>query len=256
MSGDEFNTNDYKARRKLANEIMNLEKYPRGTIFYKFRCNPDNNFCLELDGEEIKLLIEHKKNRLEEIESQYSDTKMTAIEFFKKLREICNARCNELTCEGSCPFPWQFCDLDKQFYKMTDEDIQKIVENVKKFEIPHEESGSYIKEINRFYFEDRTPEETLEVKQNVENALSDATRRNAIFKELFSHFNSHHSNILKSYEKLSDEQLKEKLEKSIKIIGDYLSYGVKPIYYSSEELAIFCMMIDKKWDYLNELLKS
>lgn len=61
---------------------------------------------------------------------------MTAIEFFQKLREICNARCNELFCDGSYPFPWQFCNLDKQFYEMTDDDIQKIVENVRYFEIP------------------------------------------------------------------------------------------------------------------------
>lgn len=53
--------------KRLSNEIMKLQTYASGTVFYKFRYNENDNFCLELDKEEINLLIEHKKQRLKEI---------------------------------------------------------------------------------------------------------------------------------------------------------------------------------------------
>lgn len=52
---------------------------------------------------------------------------MTDIELLKAIRRICNNRCNSHKEKEKeyhrCPFPWRFCDLDKNFYEMTDEEL-------------------------------------------------------------------------------------------------------------------------------------
>ena len=63
---------------------------------------------------------------------------MKDIEFLKTIREICSNRCNsELDNEEkeypNCPFPWSFCDLDKNFYDMTDEELESICEKARDF---------------------------------------------------------------------------------------------------------------------------
>ena len=56
---------------------------------------------------------------------------MTDIEFLKTIKEICDNRCNsgfeyEKEEYPNCPFPWRFCDLDKNFYEMTDGELENI----------------------------------------------------------------------------------------------------------------------------------
>lgn len=61
---------------------------------------------------------------------------MTDIEFLKTIREICDKRCNvenENEDCGDCPFPLRFCDLDKNFYEMTDEELEKICEHAREY---------------------------------------------------------------------------------------------------------------------------
>lgn len=63
---------------------------------------------------------------------------MTDIEFLKTIREICSNRCNQQTEEiekeyPKCPFPWGFCALDKNFYDMTDEELEEICKTAKDF---------------------------------------------------------------------------------------------------------------------------
>lgn len=66
---------------------------------------------------------------------------MNDIKFLKTLRKICEKRCNvdfdelgkELTPEYEhCPFPWRFCDLDVDFYEMSDEQLEEICEKVRR----------------------------------------------------------------------------------------------------------------------------
>lgn len=64
---------------------------------------------------------------------------MTDIEFLKVIREICDKRCNvgidkEGKDCGGCPFPWRFCSLDRNFYEMTDEELEKICERTREYQ--------------------------------------------------------------------------------------------------------------------------
>ena len=114
------------------------------------------------------------------------------------------------------------------------------------------ESECSTDEIKRSEFEERTAGEILVAKET-EDIISDSTELDKIFHEMFAHFNSHHSNILRSYERTSDEKREKKLNEAYVLINDFLQNGVKPVYYRSEELAIFCLMIKKDWKYLKEL---
>lgn len=63
---------------------------------------------------------------------------MNDIDFLKAIRGICSSRCNpgvENKKEEypKCPFPWRFCDLDKNFYDMTDEELESICEKARDF---------------------------------------------------------------------------------------------------------------------------
>ena len=66
------------------------------------------------------------------------EEQMTGIEFLKTIREICDNRCNqdfenEKEEYPYCPFPWRFCDLDKNFYDMTDDELEEICKTVRDF---------------------------------------------------------------------------------------------------------------------------
>ena len=115
-----------------------------------------------------------------------------------------------------------------------------------------DENDFCTEEINWSEFEEKTAEEIL-ITQKTEDVISDKEKMDKIFHELFSHFNSHHSKILKNYEMTSDEKREELLRKSYVIVDDFVENGAKPIYYTNEELAIFCLMIKKDWQYLKEL---
>ena len=96
-------------------------------------------------------------------------------------------------------------------------------------------------------------EEEIIITQKTKDAISNPEELDNIFREMFSHFNSHHSKILKNYEMTSDEKREKLLRKSYVLINEFLENGTKPIYYTSEELAIFCLMIKMDWQYLKKL---
>lgn len=100
--------------------------------------------------------------------------------------------------------------------------------------------------------EQRKAEEIF-VTQKTKDAISNPEELDKIFHEMFSHFNSHHSKILKNYEMTSDEKRGELLRKSYVIVDDFVENGAIPIYYTNEELAIFCLMIKMDWQYLKKL---
>lgn len=99
---------------------------------------------------------------------------------------------------------------------------------------------------------ERTAEEMFITKE-AKDTISNPEKLDKIFHEMFSHFNSHHNNILRSYERSSDEKREKMLRKSYVLINDFLQNGVKPIYYRSDELSIFCLMVKMDWKYLKEL---
>lgn len=66
------------------------------------------------------------------------ESRMSDIDFLKTVCEICENRCHsdfEDTEEEypHCPFPWRFCDLDRNFYDMTDDELEGICEKTKDF---------------------------------------------------------------------------------------------------------------------------
>ena len=76
--------------------------------------------------------------QLRAIESILKEEQMTGIEFLKTIREICDNRCNkdfedEKEEYSHCPFPWRFCDLDKNFYDMTDDELEEICKTARDF---------------------------------------------------------------------------------------------------------------------------
>lgn len=56
----------------------------------------------------------------------------------KTIRDIFYNRCkrdfeNEKEEYPNCPFPWMFCDLDKDFYEMTDDELEEICKTARDF---------------------------------------------------------------------------------------------------------------------------
>lgn len=115
------------------------------------------NYIIYLTKQEIE--EKHEKSRLfREIEQRFrsgsqrdisleqlraihgilDESRMSDIDFLKTVREICENRCHsdfEDTEEEypHCPFPWRFCDLDRNFYDMTDDELESICEKTKDF---------------------------------------------------------------------------------------------------------------------------
>ena len=114
------------------------------------------NYVLYLEKQEIE--EKHEKSRLfREIEQRFrygsqrdisleqlraihgilDESRMSDIDFLKTVREICENRCHsdfEDTEEyPHCPFPWRFCDLYRNFYDMTDDELESICEKTKDF---------------------------------------------------------------------------------------------------------------------------
>lgn len=124
-------------------------------FFQKTNCCVD--YILYLTRQEIE--EKHEKSRLfREIEERFRygsqrdisleqlraidnilrEEQMTGIEFLKIIREICENRCNQVLENEkeeypNCPFPWRFCDLDRNFYDMTDDELESICEKTKDF---------------------------------------------------------------------------------------------------------------------------
>lgn len=76
--------------------------------------------------------------QLRAIDNILREEQMTGIEFLKIIREICENRCNqdfenEKEEYQHCPFPWRFCDLDKNFYEMTDDELEEICKTARDF---------------------------------------------------------------------------------------------------------------------------
>lgn len=76
--------------------------------------------------------------QLRAIHGILDESRMSDIDFLKTVREICENRCHsdfEDTEEEyqHCPFPWRFCDLDRNFYDMTDDELESICEKTKDF---------------------------------------------------------------------------------------------------------------------------
>ena len=76
--------------------------------------------------------------QLRAIDNILREEQMTGIEFLKIIREICGNRCNqdfenEKEEYSHCPFPWRFCDLDKNFYDMTDGELEEICKTARDF---------------------------------------------------------------------------------------------------------------------------
>lgn len=125
------------------------------------RFEEKTNYCVDYILYTTKREIEekHEKIRLfREIEQRFSygsqrdisleqlraidnilrEEQMTGIEFLKIIREICKNRCNqdfenEKEEYSHCPFPWRFCDLDKDFYDMTDDELEEICKTARDF---------------------------------------------------------------------------------------------------------------------------
>lgn len=114
------------------------------------------NYVLYLTRQEIE--EKHEKSRLfREVEERFrygsqrdislkqlraihgilDESRMSDIDFLKTVCEICENRCHsdfEDTEEyPHCPFPWRFCDLDRNFYDMTDDELEGICEKTKDF---------------------------------------------------------------------------------------------------------------------------
>lgn len=76
--------------------------------------------------------------QLRAIHEILQEEQMTGIEFLKVIRDICDNRCNsdfenEKEEYQHCPFPWRFCDLDKNFYEMTDDELEEICKTARDF---------------------------------------------------------------------------------------------------------------------------
>lgn len=114
------------------------------------------NYVLYPTKQEIE--EKHEKNRLfREIEQRFSygsqrdisleqlrtihgildESRMSDIDFLKTVCEICENRCHsdfeDTEQYPHCPFPWRFCDLDRNFYDMTDDELESICEKTKDF---------------------------------------------------------------------------------------------------------------------------
>jgi len=76
--------------------------------------------------------------KLRAIHGVLDESRMSDIDFLKTVREICENRCHsgfEDTEEEypHCPFPWRFCDLDKNFYEMTNDELEEICKTARDF---------------------------------------------------------------------------------------------------------------------------
>lgn len=103
------------------------EKHEKSRLFreieQRFRCGSQKDISL---------------GQLRAIDNILREEQMTGIEFLKIIREICGNRCNqdfenEKEEYSHCPFPWRFCDLDKNFYDMTDDELEEICKTARDF---------------------------------------------------------------------------------------------------------------------------
>lgn len=148
-----------RAGKKNRNSLLFIVLFEWSCLYERFveKTNFGANYILYLTRQELEekqeksILFREIENRfrygsqrdisleqLRAIHGILDESRMSDIDFLKTVREICENRCHsdfEDTEEEypHCPFPWRFCDLDRNFHDMTDDELESICEKTKDF---------------------------------------------------------------------------------------------------------------------------